>query len=342
MRFEWKYSKQTEIDRLIFTASNIARGYYQKLGFYLTQSPKSNHKDLQVIFPIPTISPKTWKELTRSELECGNIIVNDRVKEDFQKSTEGLEILKSKEESKLRKQWREIEPKLEKLLQAFYPEIVYKKLIISPTLYGTIGSYRIDGNNVVHISFRVGSGTKNIVNTLLTALVQYQSLPNKAKDDTDEIIKHNLWHQKQAIAEYLVKFTAFKEISDQNINSIALQSTEIPPELVKESNEYYARLGFPAKKSLSLDKGNVQLRGEKLDNLTMTQQKILRRLLENENEIISFDEIAEVMWKDDSYEKFSLSAMSKMIFQIREKLRNAGLQKEVIFTKRGRGYVLIQ
>ena len=75
---------------------------------------------------------------------------------------------------------------------------------------------------------------------------------------------------------------------------------------MRQSNEYYARLGFPADRSLSQNKNKILLQGEEIESLTTTQQKILSELLENENKIVSFEQIAEVMWGDEGFEKFGL------------------------------------
>ena len=52
-------------------------------------------------------------------------------------------------------------------------------------------------------------------------------------------------------------------------------------------------------------------------------------------------QIADVLWKGEP-DKFSLNAISKLIFDIRASLKKYGLYKEVIFTKRKAGYILLQ
>jgi len=68
----------------------------------------------------------------------------------------------------------------------------------------------------------------------------------------------------------------------------------------------------------------------------------LGALIRNAGQIVSFDDMADIIWKDNSDQKFSLEAIAKIIQNIRIKIRTLGIIKEIIFTKRGSGYLYIQ
>lgn len=57
--------------------------------------------------------------------------------------------------------------------------------------------------------------------------------------------------------------------------------------------------------------------------------------------LVSFNEVADAIWNDASDEKFSLYSLSKFAEKIRKKLENLGIQKELIKTVRGKGYILV-
>ena len=63
-------------------------------------------------------------------------------------------------------------------------------------------------------------------------------------------------------------------------------------------------------------------------------------VLENKNHIVNFDKIAHELWDKDFLEKFSFYSISKIIENIRNKIRSFGINKEVIITARGKGYLL--
>lgn len=67
---------------------------------------------------------------------------------------------------------------------------------------------------------------------------------------------------------------------------------------------------------------------------------VLKLIIKNKDKVVTFDEIAENIWQEQVDDKFSLESLAKIIQNLRNKIRNQGVKKEVIFTKRGNGYLL--
>ena len=87
----------------------------------------------------------------------------------------------------------------------------------------------------------------------------------------------------------------------------------------------------------------LQIRDEltKLDALSRQEQKIYIEMRRRANGFISRDEIATILWKEESYDdKYSDWAIDKMISRLREKLILGGLTAYNIKTLRGKGYQL--
>ena len=76
-------------------------------------------------------------------------------------------------------------------------------------------------------------------------------------------------------------------------------------------------------------------------NFTPAEKRILTGLIENKGELLTYDEIGNLFWGEDgSLEKFSLYSIAKITEKIRRKIKNFGVYQELVYTVRGKGYVL--
>lgn len=171
------------------------------------------------------------------------------------------------------------------------------------TKYGTVGSF-----NKYVMTNRTGNSKQEFEKTftLMKLLIK-----NKDRGEIGDVI----WHKRNAVIEYL--FGKFK--SQESL------------ELAKQSVEYLEKLGFSKKIKIPV-----------LTNLTKQEEDILNLLQQNKGSIVSFDEIANTLWKNKVDDKFSLEAMAKVIENLRKKIKEVGINKELIFTKRGSGYLLLK
>lgn len=179
------------------------------------------------------------------------------------------------------------------------------------TEYGTSGSYftkkKRSGIYKVYVTQRIDNTKEDLQRTVLLVKLKIKN------QDHAEIGTVN-WHKRNGVAEYFFgKSNAF--VSD---------------DLVVKSNSYLKKLGF---------NNNKLLYNLNSNEFTPQETELLKYLKENEGKIVSFDKTAEILWKDNSYDKYSPQAMAKVIENMRKKIRGLGINKEVIFTKRGRGYV---
>lgn len=78
----------------------------------------------------------------------------------------------------------------------------------------------------------------------------------------------------------------------------------------------------------------------KLDVLSRQEQKIYIEMRRRANSIISRDEIATILWKEKSYDKYSDWAIDKMISRLRKRLILSGSSACAIKTLKGKGYQL--
>ncbi|MFA7301508.1 MAG: helix-turn-helix domain-containing protein [Candidatus Shapirobacteria bacterium] len=170
------------------------------------------------------------------------------------------------------------------------------------TEYGTRGSYY---QNIM--TQRKGNNKEDFEKTFTMMKLL---LINKDKAEIGNMV----WHKRNAVVEYLFGAEKFN-------NSVKLTT---------DSNKYLEKLGFYKKLILP-----------KLNSLTIQEEKVWELLQNNAGEIVSFDQVANALWQDKVDDKFSLEAMAKVIENLRKKVRESGINKEMIFTKRGKGYILI-
>jgi hypothetical protein len=179
------------------------------------------------------------------------------------------------------------------------------------TEYGTCGSYfvrRIEGYDVIFMTKRIGDLGAEFDKTFLLAKL---IIKNRDRAEMGEI----KWYKRQGVLEYFHGKTKSK-----------LSQTDI-----KEGHEYLAKLGFAEENVI-----------QKIDFKVFTKQEenLLKKMIDMNGKILSFDESAQVLWGEGSYDKYSPQAMAKVVENIRSKIKDQGINKELIFTKRGKGYIL--
>lgn len=77
--------------------------------------------------------------------------------------------------------------------------------------------------------------------------------------------------------------------------------------------------------------------GEKTVELTKNENRIIKKLMDNKNKIISRDEIMDYLWQSNEF--IDDNTLTVNMNRLRNKLKSIGLV-DIIHTKRGRGYIL--
>lgn len=182
------------------------------------------------------------------------------------------------------------------------------KLEVLETEYGTVGSYFATKDRIL-ITNRLGNSKIDFEKTLVLARLKVK---NK---DTATVGTIN-WHKRQAVMEYFY----------------GKQKSKLSEKEIKESREYLEKLGFG-------EEGWVN----KVDFKVFSKQEenLLKYLIEINGEVVTFDKTAQILWGEKSYDKYSPQAMAKVVENIRHKIRDQEINREIIFTKRGKGYCII-
>ena len=303
--------------------------------------------ELQTKAKLPyTILPKWKKHLdeafVKSLLATKDEDLSQEQIDAFKDHFEELLSVPGDKQKQFEKEWGRIEKAFLNDLNHLIPNLPFDEIKITLSQYGLRGWQYVE-NRTLHVAHRADFSINYIVNAVIRSIiVKVFSEPRTAEGE--DYYRGTLWIEQQSIMTFLLLETRFAKYLTADYISVKKQVEEpqINVDLKKLSDENYRTLGFPTTKALRLNGLITKLNDEKLTNLTETQDRLLVNFLKHEEEVVSNDDIAKIMWGEDHLEKFSLAAMIKMIHQLRQKLKVAGLQKEVIFTKRGEGYVLIQ
>lgn len=231
---------------------------------------------------------------------------------------------------KLKNDWLKIENDFWKNLNQF---LDFKKAIskitsidVLITPFGTIGSFnplRVGDKFKLLVTSRVDFSVGNIMAGILQNLYIIENWIG-GEIETEKYLK------RMSAITFLFENTVFKKYYPDLQNIIKPQFI-FSKELLTKSDKYLAKLGFP-KKEIKIDVNN---------KIFSSQEKLLlTTLIKNKNNIITFDEIANLIWKEKADDKFSLEAIAKLVENLRKKIKSLGINKELIFTKRGKGYTL--
>lgn len=113
--------------------------------------------------------------------------------------------------------------------------------------------------------------------------------------------------------------------------------------ILGEDETTVVRKGIPRIISLDPNNGAILLGDQTVEEeFTRQEYEVLVFLLKNVNKLKTRDEIGNVLWGDESYDKYSDWAIDQLMSKLRKKLKKLGFDKSTLTTIRGRGYKLLQ
>lgn len=288
--FTFKFDLESQKNRYLNTQFKIKnRDFYQRLNFYVLPFMPEKFRGRVVFFP------------ERFEPE----LIYKKQKNKIQK---------------LENDFNNIKSEFSKKLKEFFPEIETLDIAVSPSLYGTVGSYNIEGGEV-QVFPRYDRTVNNLQKLIVTALIHhYRYEPASILDkNTDR------WKQKQEDAAKIEKLVI---ISKKSKSFVKILDTEFAGKLAEESAKYLEKLKSPSRFEV-----------DKPENLTRSERDVMNLLLRNKNKLVTFDQIAEEIWREKAYEKYSEYAITTIIKKLKKKLQQK-TDKHIIQAQRGVGYIL--
>lgn len=221
---------------------------------------------------------------------------------------------------KLEEDWGNCKTEFIEKLSIHFPELNKVDIQIEPSLYGTVGSFNIVGNKIF-IFPRYDRKVNSVKMIIINALTEYFFF-NQEGDIENKL---EIWKQKQdkayEIGKEILKFK-------KNRPFTKILDSEFAGKLAEESATYLGKLKAPSKFEV-----------DKPENLTRSERDVMNLLLRNKNKLVTFDQIAEEIWREKAYEKYSEYAITTIIKKIKKKLKQK-TDKHIIQAQRGVGYIL--
>ena len=340
MEVNFYYQPRLEYDRLLSLYYNLAHRIYQDYGFIVLPYPISYPKSV-FIPEIKGFKPSDYLGELRN-------LTPDLLTIPLQKAPNVTKLKKVLKEKGFRPQkvnrqrcqqleekWQLIQPLFEDYFFDLFPQFRQHNIQAEVywSCYGTLVSFgfrKTKGKTAkIKIYLRQDSGLASLAEGFLSAFF--------LKDFWQ---KKYTFSQREAVIDFLLEKTKLNRLFPDFSPTLTLSpQKQSLVRYYKESIAYLRRLGFYEKQALSLSKDGRVLIGGQLPRypFTTAEEAVLKTLLATPNEPVSYYELGDVLWGDD-VDRFSLWALSRLIFKIRHKLRKNGLSPDHIKNLRGRGY----
>jgi hypothetical protein len=313
---------------ICFLAKGVSTSTYQNGGFLVLPNLESGFTK-SVHFPDLPYSKDFWRSI--------NFNPNINLSTQFPKAAvEEVKSLLAKKENtestlyaqKMATEWKKIEKNFFNDLAKFLhlektlSKVAKIKILLTP--YGTRGSFnppRVGNEFNLMVTSRTDMPVGNIASGIMQNLYIIET-------KTGGEIGSDNYLKRMATINFLFTKTVFSKYYP-NFADLTSPTFSTPMELVKKSKKYLTKLGF----------ASIEINFDTEDGTFSKQEsKLLKHLKKLNGELATFDEVANVIWGASADEKYSLEAMAKVIENLRKKIRESGIHKNVINTVRGKGY----
>lgn len=333
MKFEVNFSKEMQIQYYIFSIERVLANFYGDAR-HIVLPYKT--KDYWYIPDYDLMSdPKFVTELQKYHEQEFFVFENEYLKNIV---TQVFDEYVSEEEIKEDKpKIIKIEKEIMRFVNNIFEDISFvSKIIIIPSKIGTVGtfSYSLDENRkiILYCTYRIGD-IEHLPITIFAGFIQQTA--KFASGNFKQFL------DRQVIMSFFQNFTKLGKILDKpSTRETLVIMSDDKAHYIEDSAKYLAKMGFPVKACFSYDKGNIYFNSKALLSMQPKEIEVLKLLIDKKSSVVSFDEIAKAYWKNDWIEKFSLTAIAKIIEKIRKSLLKNGIKFEVIGTVRKRGYIL--
>jgi len=339
MKTKFIYEPEIEFERIIFIIYGLATSLYQNYGFLilpysLPKNPKSVYlprlKNFDCHLYIDEIRNNSLNIPLDKTRGMDKIITAI-------KNTEFVpEHVSSQHIQEIEMHWPLVQTQFEDYLFELLP--VWRSFDINLEVYwshyGTLMSYGLAQKSgkklVLRLCLRDDMGIAQIAEGILSSILTI-----------DQSISKKSWYQQETIVDFLLQNTKMTRLFPSyhpTISSHDKVERDHKEQIYKDSASYLKELGFWRHVGLHI-KNDTVLIDDKLPKFTFTQTetRLLQKFISFPNEIVSYYEIGDILW-DNNPDKFSLWALSRILYKLRNKLYKNNLSPEMLQNIRNRGY----
>ncbi len=312
---------ETEAQRLLDIAIFIVNRFWQIKGFYLLPHDISDFSGQEIYFPDLKYPLSFWDEAKRLA-KLDTITMPLGAKKEVVDQVVKLIPATSPESNDIKTRWQKRETEFWKFCFAAFPDCFSKlnSVEVWLTKFDRLGAFNTSLYEVkVWTHFQASCG--DIAEGILSSILRQKHLRDGYT-----------WEESEAAIDNLILNSKLHQLFPKWKPTLVGLRTNSNYAL--ESKNYFAKLGFG---------GNSKLVISKLDtNLTLTEKEILKNLQNRNGAVVNFEAIGDIIWKDRAVEKYSEWAIAQTVHRLREKIQSLGFTSELIQTKRGEGYYLLE
>ncbi len=228
---------------------------------------------------------------------------------------------------KYQNDWAKVESSFWEELDHYLPEArkLHDKVVVDVGRIGTISSsYGNEKHYYLRADRGVGDLAAMMVNNTLFAMRKEIGIT---------------WTKREALMDFVMTRPVTKKLFP-DFQPVYTQLLRVQPKVRRESEEYVRSLG------LVLPKQELELRGGKVWARSKYEPKmfgkkegiILKKMIERKNALVTYDELADVVWGEGEFKSFW--ALAKLIERLRRDLEKQGIGGDRIQSVRGQGYTL--
>ena len=322
-------SNEMEAVYLCYLAKGITTKTYQNGNFHILPTLVKNNPNA-INFPDLGFSEKFWRLINNNPNPNFTTLYPKFCIKEVQKLLSLKSDKYTDQKKKIINDWKGLEKVFFKDVNKFLKfstelnKITEINILLTP--YGTRSSFytpKKAHNLSLWITLRIDFPASNIANSILHLLYILKTRYG-GEIGSEEFTK------RMEVIKFLANYTIFSKYIKNNKNILSVDAFS-NQKLISKSHKYLKKLGFPMKKT---DFNKIR------KTLTTQEEKVLNTLITANTEIVSFGKIADILWGEQSDEKYSLEAISKVIQNLRDKIRLSRIHKNLIHTVRKKGYFL--
>lgn len=310
MTFEVGYDRESEMAGLIMSLEKVAEGWYLPHRFLVL--PDMPQNPLLPVCVIPPLKYGKWAQYVEPVADEVVEKLNSQVPEE---DMDVPDIMK-------------VGQVLAAINPDIFPEVMreYWKTVhflVHPARYGAYCYWTYDRNPArIHLFVRYDQPLDVLCEAAISA-VQKKFLHAGFT-----------WEESEAISDYASRLFSPSAGTMERVSLVT-------PELLQDSIDYLHSLSAPVG-PLFREKDNVLYFQDKILNplLGAGERVLLSYLVRNQGHIVTYDDLAAVVYGTQADAKFSLWGLRKTIQRLRSKLLKEGIPGSLIHTVSGRGYMV--
>ncbi len=320
--FSFVSSPESEKERLLYALESVANGFYTRHGYLVLPKPAKGYERYTVVIPevAKNFSNLFWKDAEKYGGLMPKIITKRMRNEAKNINLPQVSINKTND---FKNKWFEIEDNALLAIKKYFPnEIKWVKSVeVKLTKIGSGSAHYLlvkRKNQHLSMAIREDMTTDQIVNLFVLALIY----PLEKE-------LHLSFTHRQTLRNFILSRKEFKKII--NLKPELFDNIKIPISLRRKSDEYIKYLGIPnIVDPIKLITKNLEVFGVK-------EVKILKELISKKGEILSYDDIADLVWGEGKFKSYW--AINKLVQRINKKIKKLNITFEIKGV-RGVGYTI--